>query len=216
MFRSRRRDVVYPQAEHARFAAAIAAAWGNARFPRPPAPFEPWVRGVALHDRGYGELDADGIGEVPTDRWLEIQRRGFEPRGEDPVADLVVALHVRRLVGYSRTAAGSGATAEMDALLPELHAREGVAAEDAALADRITHLCDAIAFDFCVEEPAEGTVEVEGGRVAYRIDGEGGVTLEPWPLALPRLVGVTIAYRSVCYPERPDPVAVLYRVEPAT
>jgi Protein of unknown function (DUF3891) len=215
MFRSARRDVVYPQAEHARFSAAIAAAWGNDRFPQPPLPFESFVRGVALHDRGYGELDADGIGELPPDRWLDIQRRGFEPRDEDPVVDLVVALHVRRLVGYSRNAGESGAAAEMEASLPNLLARAGVSAEDAARADRITNLCDRIAFDFCVEEPADGAVDVEGGRVEYRIDGAGGVTLDPWPLALPHLVGVVAAYRAAGYPTRPDPVVALYRSEPA-
>src|ERR687886_932448 len=110
MFRSRRRPVVYSQAEHARIAAAIAAVWGNDAFPRPPVPFDAFVRGVALHDRGYGELDADGIGEVASERWLELQRRSFTPRGEDPVVDLVVALHVHRLVARTR-----GPLAEMAA-----------------------------------------------------------------------------------------------------
>src|SRR5690349_12580954 len=125
MFRSGRRDVVFPQAEHARFAAAIGVAWGNERFPRPPLPFGSWVRGVALHDRGYGELDVDGIGEVAPERWLEIQRRGFEPRGEDPVVDLVVALHVRRLVGRGSDDARKALAAELDAALPDLLARAG-------------------------------------------------------------------------------------------
>jgi hypothetical protein len=178
-------------------------------------PFESFVCAVALHDRGYGELDADGIGEVPSDRWLDIQRRSCEPRSEDPVVDLVVDLHVRRLVGYSRTAGESGAAAEMEASLPNLLASAGISAEDAALADRITNLCDRVAFDFCVEEPAEGAVEVEGDPVEYWIDGEGGVTLDPWPLALQYLVGVVSAYRAVGYPRRPDPVPVLYRIAPA-
>src|SRR4051795_1811506 len=97
MFRSQARPVVYPQAEHARAAAAIAAAWGRGR---PPVPFESLVRGVALHDRGYGELDADGIGETDDERWLEIQRRGFAAQDDDPVVELLVALHIHRLVSY--------------------------------------------------------------------------------------------------------------------
>ena len=67
MFRSSRRDVVFPQAEHARLAGAIALAWGNERFARPALPFDAFVRGVTLHDRGYGQLDADGMG-----RWRAI------------------------------------------------------------------------------------------------------------------------------------------------
>jgi uncharacterized protein DUF3891 len=215
MFRSARRDVVYPQAEHARLSAAVAAAWGNADFPPPPLPFESFVLGVALHDRGYAELDADGIGEVPEERWLELQRRGFEPRGEDPVADLVVALHVRRLVSYEHTPARDGLGADMDATLPELYGAAGVSEDDAGEADRIVALCDAIAFNFCFERPATGTVEVQGTRVQFGLDGEGGVSLSPWPLATPRLVGVAVAYRAEGYPAGLDPVVETFRVEPA-
>src|SRR6476661_2566261 len=93
MFASRRRSIVFPQAEHARFSGALALAWAE----RPPLPFAAFVRGVADHDRGYGERDCDPIGGVMgSERWVEIQRRGFTPRGEDAVVDLVVALHVRR------------------------------------------------------------------------------------------------------------------------
>src|SRR2546423_10124254 len=94
MFRSRQRSVVYPQAEPQRLAGVIAAAF------RPelvPLPFDSWVRGVALHDRGYGELDADPLGEMPEERWLAIQTAGVEPNDRDPIVDLVVALHVQRL-----------------------------------------------------------------------------------------------------------------------
>ena len=76
------------------------------------------MRGVADHDRGYGELDDDPLGEVDEERWLEIQRRGFAPRGEDAVVDLVVALHVRRLM----------ATAEADGVVAGLLAATGVSA----------------------------------------------------------------------------------------
>ena len=73
-------------------AGAIAAAF------RPedvPLPFESWVRGVTLHDRGYGELDDDPIGETSQERWCEIETRGFRARSGDDIADLVVALHIR-------------------------------------------------------------------------------------------------------------------------
>ena len=99
-----RRAVVFSQADHARFSAAIAAVWGNEQFESLPLDLVPFVRGVALHDRGYGELDTDGIDEVADERWIEIQRESFRPRGEDPVVDLVVALG--RRTGWSR---GDGA-----------------------------------------------------------------------------------------------------------
>jgi hypothetical protein len=159
MFRSKRRPVVFPQAEHARLAAAIALEWDE----RPAIPWEPFVAGVALHDRGYGQLDADDIDVFAEARWIEIQREGFAPRGADPVVDLIAALHVRRLVSQGGHPA---ALAEMDARLPELHEAAGMDEETAAAADRITELCDRLAFVFCFEEPASGALH--GIRVRAR------------------------------------------------
>ena len=53
------------QADHARFSAAIALAWGNERFRLPPIPSDGFTRGVALHDRGHGELDNDPLLATP-------------------------------------------------------------------------------------------------------------------------------------------------------
>src|SRR5262249_52905078 len=163
-----------PQADHARFSAAIALAWGNDRFPRPPLPFDRFVQGVALHDRGYGEHDDDPIFGTERARWLEIQRESFRPRGEDAIVDLVVALHVRGVVGEDPVGA------EMAAQLPTLHAAAGATVEDGRAADAITRLCDAIAFDFALEEPERGTA----AGITYAVDGLGGITLDPWPLAV--------------------------------
>ena len=221
MFRSSRRAVVYPQAEHARLSAAIALAWGNEAFERPPVPFDAFVRGVALHDRGYGQLDNDGISEVEPERWLAIQRAGFEPRGAEPLVDLLVALHVRRLVAKPRSALELDALREMDAALPALHSSAGVSEADAARADRITDLCDRIAFDFCFEVAASGSVEVAPradaeirAPVAYAVDGLGRITLTPWPLAVPRATGLIFAYASEGYPDVLEPVVVPFEIAP--
>ena len=200
MFRSRRRSIVFPQTEHARLAGAIALAWRE----RPPVPFDSFVRGVADHDRGYGELDADDIDTVADERWIEIQRRGFAPRGQDPIVDLVVALHVRRLVGEPRDP-------ELEAAFPGIRAAAGVSDEDAEAADAVTNVCDRLAFLFAFEEPDEGEVR----RFRYRLDGRGIVTLDPWPLAVPRLVGLVTAYEADGYPARLVPVVVPYDVRPA-
>lgn len=216
MFRSRRRPVVFPQAEHARLAGMIALAWGNDRFARPPLPFGAFVRGVTLHDRGYGQLDADGIGEVPADRWVAIQEASFAPHGEDAVADLVVALHVQRLVSGNDQAV----SAAMKAALPELHRAAGVDESDAAEADRITDLCDGIAFDFCVEDPGSGRVAVAPARgaepvaVAYAVDGHGEITLDPWPLGPAGISGIVLAFEADGYPDRIEPVVVPFHVRP--
>jgi hypothetical protein len=190
---------VFPQAEHARFAGAIALGWADG----PALPFSSFVRGVADHDRGYGEHDDDPIGGVMgEDRWLAIQRRGFAPRGEDPVVDLVVALHVRRLIGEGE------AFDEVDALIPSLLEAAGVTREEAEAADAITNVCDVVSFEFCFEEPNER--DVRGFHVA--VDGEGGVEIDPWPLALPRLVGLVTAFEADGYPERLVPVVVPFEL----
>lgn len=216
MFRSTRRSVLFPQAEHARLAGALALAWGNDEFARPELPFAAFVNGVALHDRGYGQLDADGIGEVSSERWAAIQQAGFAPGGDDPVVDLVVALHVHRLVSSS----DPSVLAPMTAALPGLHRAAGVAESVAAEADQITDLCDRIAFDFCLEKAVGGSVAVapahgaDPATVVYSVDGHGGIALEPWPLVSPRVTGIILGFRAEGYPDLIDPVVVPFDAHP--
>src|SRR5438105_11867286 len=152
MFASRRRSIVFPQAEHARFSGALALAWAE----RPPLPFAAFVRGVADHDRGYGECDSDPIGgTMGSERWVGIQRRGFAPRGEDAVVDLVVALHVRRLLSSQEDDHERAAYAEVDQLIPSLLQAAGHTREHAEAADAITNVCDVISFEFCFESPSQ-------------------------------------------------------------
>ena len=192
---------MFPQAEHARFAGALALAWAD----RPALPFASFVRGVADHDRGYGEHDDDPIGGVMTEeRWLAIQRRGFAPRREDPVVDLVVALHVRRLIGEGE------AFDEVDALVPSLLSAAGVTREEAEAADAITNVCDVISFEFCFEDANER--DVRGFHV--RVDGEGGIEVDPWPFSVPRLVGLVTAFEADGYPERLVPVVTPFEARP--
>jgi hypothetical protein len=220
VFRSRRREVVFPQAEHARLAAALASAWSDA-FAPVRLPLERFVRGVALHDRGYGEHDADEIGQVSRARWLAIQERGFAATGEDPLVDLVVALHVRRLVSSGEDDASRRVLAAMDDALPALVRDAGVSPEDAAAADRITDLCDRISFDVCLEAPDAGEVDVlhadgSPARVSYTVDGHGGVELDPWPLAPPALGGTLLGYAAPAYPDDLEPVRATFSFQPTT
>jgi hypothetical protein len=218
VFRSARRDIVFPQAEHARLAAALALAWGNELMAPPPLPRRSFVIGVALHDRGYAPFDADGIGEVPPERWLEIQRESFRPRNEDPVVDLVVAMHVQRLIRFVR---GDAVADELNGDVRDLRERSSVSEEDAAAADLITDLCDGIAFDFCFEKPAEGALELFAAtgsglvRVGYTLDGDGTVRLDPWPLDVPRLSGLLFAFDADGYPAELRPRVVEYAFVPA-
>jgi len=218
VFRSRRREVVFPQREHARFAAAIADAWSDAFAPI-RLPRERFVLGVAEHDRGYAEHDADEIGNLSAGRWLAIQQRGFAATHDDAVVDLVVGLHVRRLVSWRGDPETSSVLAAMDAEVPALVRAAGVAAADARVADRVTDLCDRISFDFCLEEPASGSVEVvradgTATEVRYVLDGHGAVALEPWPLAVERLSGTLQAFAAERYPDDLDPVPTPFLLQP--
>jgi hypothetical protein len=192
---------VYPQAEHQRLAGVIAAAWGNDEVERPPLPFESWVRGVAVHDRAYGELDEDLIGTIAPERWIEIQTPAVEPQAGDPVVDLVVALHVQRLADDF---------VELDAHVPDRLADAGVDPADAAAADVITNLCDTLSFTFCFEEAASGSI----GMFSYTVGADGSATLAPWPLHVPELTETVAGYRADGYPERLDPVERVFRLAP--
>ncbi len=197
MFRSRRRDIVFPQSEHARLAATLAAATGAG--PR-------IVAGVLWHDRGYPQLDTDGIGEMSRDRWGELMRAGFEPQTADPVVDHMARMHIHRLTRNAR----SPVAAELEPALAASLARSGMTADEAAAADAVTELYDMVAFDFCLEEPASGSV----AGVAYQVDGQGGITLEPWPLVPVALEGFVTAFLTEGYPERPAPVVVPFSARP--
>jgi hypothetical protein len=207
MFRSKRRPLVFTQADHARLAATIALNWRD----RPPLPFDSFVRGVADHDRGYGEHDDADIDTVDNARWVNIQRAGFTPRGEDAVVDLVVALHIRRLLSPPENGLESAALAELDGLLPALIAAAGVTREDADAADAVTDVCDRIAFAFPFEEAARG----EAHGISFRLDGEGRVDVEPWPLDVPLLRGLVPAFEDNGYPERLVPLVVPFELRPA-
>ena len=209
---------MFPQAEHARLAAAIASAWSDA-FAPVRLQRERFVRGVALHDRGYGEHDADEIGQVSRERWLAIQERGFAATGEDPLVDLVVALHVRRLVSSGEDEPSRRVLDAMDEDLPRLVRDAGVSPEDAGAADRITDLCDRISFDVCLEAPDAGGVEIlraDGSpvRVSYTMDGQGTIVLDPWPLEPPALAGSVLGYAAGAYPDLLEPVPTPFSVRP--
>ncbi len=214
MIRSRTRPVVFPQLEHARLAGTIAWLFGNSAFDPPPLPQLSFVAGVSLHDRGYGPLDASDLFAMPEAEWLAITRCGFEAPCADPVADLIVKRHLRRLARRSALAA------EMDAAIEARLHEAGLAAETFERADRVTDLCDRIALDFCLERPAAGQVAVHPRNgsealveVSYRIDG-AEIRLEPWPLSVEGYSTFVIGYDSAAYPERLEPVVAPARLAP--
>ncbi len=221
MFKSKRRPIVIPQSEHQRLAGALALLWSNAGFARPPVPFASFVAGVALHDRAYGPLDNLPIGELPEQEWLALTQRGFDMTSADPIADLIVKMHLQRLTGYGRAPARQTQAAAMALAIDAQAAQSGLASAALACTDRITRLCDDIAFAFCFELPADGAVQIfphcaetEEVAVRYQIDG-GTIQVDPWPFSASSCTGYLVGYPLAGYPDVLEPLLLPYIVLPA-
>jgi hypothetical protein len=190
MFISKQRPIVIPQWEHQKLAGTLALLWGNADFERPPVPFESFLTGVGLHDRAYGPLDNLPIGGIPEEEWLALTRSGFEMTWADTIADLITKLHLKRLASYGTAPARQAMTAEIAQAIQAQMQRHGLDAMLFERIDRITNLCDRIAFDFCFEAPAEGEVRIfprydrdEEVVVGYQIE-DGIIEVNRWPFGM--------------------------------
>jgi hypothetical protein len=220
MFKSRRRPLVIPQAEHLRLAGALAVLWGNARFIAPPLPPAALWAGIALHDRAYGPLDNISIGEVDEATWVALTRRGFYLPCANPLANVITRHHLLRLAAGQATPARLALAAEMRPVLQAQMAQHHLDEELMRRVDQITKLCDMVSFDFCFEAPAEGQVEVWANvadpapvPVHYRIQ-ESAITLTPWPLRVPDYEGYVVGYALEGYPDQLDGIVIPYQIRP--
>ena len=119
MFKSQVRAIVFPQYEHGRLAGTVARAWGNEFFDRPALDFEAYVAGVTLHDWGYGILDNLPIGAAPEAEWLVIIRKNVEKRFDPPTTDIVVKLHLQRLLSMHDSPERAALIAQIDECIVE-------------------------------------------------------------------------------------------------
>jgi Protein of unknown function (DUF3891) len=218
MFKSKQRPIVIPQWEHQKLAGTLALLWGNADFERPPVAFESFLVGVGLHDRAYGPLDNLPIGELPEEEWLTLTRSGFEMTWSDPIADVMTKMYLKRLVSYGNAPARQALVAEMALAIHEQLQQHGLAAATFDRIDRITNLCDRIAFDVCFEAPAEGEVRIFPSNdrdaeiaVGYRVR-DGVIQVAPWPFAVDRHVGYLVGYQLDGYPTVLEPVMLAYQL----
>lgn len=221
MFSSKQRPIVVPQWEHQNLAGMLALHWGNAAFATPPIPRASFVAGVALHDRAYGPLDNLPIGGIPEADWLALTQAGFAMAWADPAADLIVKLHLQRLAGYSPTPERQAAAAAMAEAISAHATHHGLDLEIFHRLDRITNLCDRIAFDFCFEAPENGSVSIFPRNddateipISYHSAGED-IRIDPWPFSVTAIRGYLIGYQQEGYPARLEPVLLPYHVMPA-
>ncbi|MFW5771939.1 MAG: DUF3891 family protein [Phototrophicaceae bacterium] len=224
MFRSKRRDVIVPQWEHARLSGMLAALWGGGVFERPALDFDSFVLGVTFHDRDYGFIDAYPLQGMAPEDWLAVKRGHLEQRLDDPIAEAVAVMHMRRLLTYAPTEddalrrATEQLKAAADDRIAGAVAASGHPQADFAFADRITAFCDAVAFDFAFEAPADGTVKVFATRadaqpteLRYRISG-GVINVDPWPFAVDTAAGFVLGYQATGYPDNLQPVKLDWRI----
>jgi hypothetical protein len=192
--------------------------WGNAAFDLPPIPFASFLAGIGVHDRAYGSLDDLPIGELPEHDWLALTRKGFDMTWTDLQADVIAKMHLQRLASYGKSPARQAEAAAMAQTTAALAAQHGLDAALLARIDRITNLCDDIAFAFCFEAPAQGAVLIfprnEGDNeleVHYKIE-DGKIQIDPWPLAVDSYKGYLVGYRLEGYPQILEPVMVTYEI----
>jgi hypothetical protein len=221
MFRSRARNIIIPQSEHARLAAVVAAAWGNPDFDRPPVDYDVFLKAVLLHDRAFGFFDSHPIGATSDEVWVRLQRRGLVGDDGDALCDLLIQQHIRRLAGYLKGPMGKQFRSEIAKLITIGMTKSGLEADKLERADRVLALCDSLAFDFCFEEPthsscfvyprnsAHGEIEMQ-----YQIHPGGEIQISPWPLSLDSLRGFMLGYQADSYPTNLDPVFIPYHLMP--
>ena len=220
MFRSKTRNLIFPQSEHLRLCGALALHWGNADFERPSMDFDSFVTGVALHDWGHGFFDVNEIGAMDEAARLASATRLVQAHLADPVAETVMQHHVRRLLGDD--AANAELRMLLDGAIDENVRALGMPLELFRRADRITNLLDLISFDFCFDVPQQRTVPVyarsgdpQQTDIVYTIHPQGLVTMTPWPLRVESLEGYIVAYRADIYPEDLEAHVIPYHIRAA-
>jgi hypothetical protein len=219
MFKSQVRDIIFPQYEHGRLAGTAARAWGNSTFDRPALDFEAFIAGVALHDWGYGVLDNLPIGAAPEDEWLEVIRKNVEKRYTHPTTDIIVKLHLRRLLSMHDSPAREALINDIDKRIENRLEEGKTPLAEYQRADKITQFCDMLSFSFCFEAPGQQTYEVfpqQGSDkktdITFDLQPDGEVIVNPWPFSVPSISGVTYAFEAEGYPDALNPLVVPFKI----
>lgn len=221
MFRSKTRDIIIPQSEHARLAADLAVFWGNKDFNRPPVDFETFLKAVLLHDRAFGYFDLHAIGDMEDEVWIRLQRRGLVGEDSDRLCDLLIQQHIHRLSGYLKGPAAKEFRAEVGRNIEtEIELRK-LNRDALERADRILAFCDSVAFDFSFEHPVHSSAFVYASNdsaaeteVQYQIHPGGEIQVSPWPFLGDEQRGLILGYKAASYPRTPEPVFLPYHLIP--
>ena len=215
MFRSKKRDIIFTQFEHGKLAGHLAQHWGNTQFSQPNIPIVSFVSGITLHDFGYGMLDTHSIGNMSNKERRQTLTNMIHVQLPDPIADLIGKYHTLRLIRWLKNAdLEQACLAKIDATLSQID----IPHEIFQRVDRITNLCDSIAFAFCFEKAAAGQVAVFKNfteenltPISYQIRGSH-ITVDPWPFSTDAIHSSIIAFHSNTYPHKLKPILVPFSV----
>ncbi len=227
MFRLSDPPVIVTQHEHARFAGMLAAHWGNERLDPPAINRASFIAGVSLHDWHYGLIDVYPLDDLepPTpDRsatWLQIARLGCEMTLDDPVAEAIAKRHLLRLIGDDQDPQALEMRDQLEIALGELCQEGRISRADLDWQDRITALCDRLAYDLFRTPKPESSGEVyrqvgsaEQVRIHYAIEIGSRISMDPWPFDSPSLRHTMLTYARDGYPESLRPHTLEIAVEP--
>jgi hypothetical protein len=221
MFKSKTRSIIIPQSEHGRLAGMLALLWGNADFDRPALDFAAFVDGVILHDWNYGLIDTLPIMEAGEEEWLAMARRGVEHTFENPITDIVVKLHLKRLLKSHDYPERQKLVRVIDGQVAARLPQTGFTLADFEWADKITRFCDMVAFDFSFEQPTTATIDLYARcdvdqmiPVTYEIKPDSKIHVDPWPFSVPCYSDFIFGYQRAGYPDNLCPVIIKFQLFP--
>ncbi|MDQ7028020.1 MAG: DUF3891 family protein [Anaerolineae bacterium] len=220
MFKSKTRPIVLPQSEHARLAGLLAYQWGNTNFDRPAINFDSFVKGVAVHDRGYDVLDNAPIDGVSLTTWLSIMRQSLLRVCDDMTTNIVCWMHVRRLLALASSPERDKLRQMADEMLNDAINQLGIEHDVFVWADSITNFCDAIAFHYGFDTPKQRSMDIcykvgsmERVSVQYWLKADGLIQVDPWPFKVDSISGFVMGYQEEGYPDRLEPVLLPFSIE---
>jgi hypothetical protein len=220
LFKSKTRDIVIPQAEHAKLSGILAYNWGNEEFDKPAFDFNSFVEGVKYHDIGYGEYDSSPLGELTLEQWANLTLKGTEIRFDNPVVDIVTKLHLKRLLGDDRVKKRKEILKNIEQSIADSLLRKNNSLEEFLWADKITNFCDWVSFNFCFEKDFEGGVEVFSRQnssskteLKFHTNPAGEIIVNPWPFSVESITGFITAYNEKGYPKILKPNLKKYHIK---
>lgn len=167
MFKSKTRDIVISQAEHAKFSGVLASNWGNSNFDKPAFDFNSFVEGVKYHDIGYGEYDINPLGELNSEQWANLTLKGAKNKFDNPVTDIVAKLHLKRLLDkddmFREEILSNIEKRVEESLLATIFS-----IKDFMWADRITDFCDWVSFNFFLKKILKEVLKSFHGKIHHQ------------------------------------------------